>query len=147
MFSDQRKALPKCLFSNFSPEDQSVSSLAYISSDYQFCLSLQHPHLFFESAHWHEFLLTLFQLKSVTSLEKEFGAFYSMTKIMASGPITSWQIEGEKVEAVTDFLFLDSKITIDGDCSHGIKRHLTPWKESYDKPRQHIKKQRYHFAS
>ena len=61
-----------------------------------------------------------------------------MTKIMASGPITSWQIEGEKVEAVTDFLFLDSKITIDGDCSHGIKRHLTPWKESYDKPRQRI---------
>ena len=96
MFSDQRKALPKCLFSNFSPEDQSVSSLAYISSDYQFCLSLQHPHLFFESAHWHEFLLTLFQLKSVTSLEKEFGAFYSMTKIMASGPITSWQIDGKQ---------------------------------------------------
>jgi len=138
IFSDQRKALPKCLFSNFSPEDQPASSLACISSDYQFCLSLQHPQLFFESAHWHEFLLTLFRLKSVTSLEKEFGALYSMTKIMASGPIISWQIEGEKVEAVTDFLFLDSKITIDGDCSHGIKRHLVPWKESYDKPRQHI---------
>ena len=44
------------------------------------------------------------------------------TKIMASGPITSWQIEGEKVEAVTDFLFLDSKITADGDCSHEIRR-------------------------
>ena len=44
------------------------------------------------------------------------------TKIMASGPITSWQIEGGKVEAVTDFLFLDSKITVDGDCSHEIKR-------------------------
>ena len=43
---------------------------------------------------------------------------------MASGPITSWQIEGEKVEAVTDFLFLGSKITADGDCSHGIKRRL-----------------------
>ena len=40
------------------------------------------------------------------------------TKIMASGPVTSWQIEGEKVEAVTDFLFLGSKITADGDCSH-----------------------------
>ena len=64
------------------------------------------------------------------------------TKIMASGPITLWQIDGETVETVTDFLFLDSKITIDGDCSHGIKRHLTPWKESYDKPRQCIKKQR-----
>ena len=45
-------------------------------------------------------------------------------KIMASGPITSWQIEGEQVEAVTDFLFLGSKITVDGDCSHEIKRHL-----------------------
>ena len=46
------------------------------------------------------------------------------TKIMASGPITLWQIEGEKVEAVTDFLFLGSKITADGDCSHEIKRRL-----------------------
>ena len=46
------------------------------------------------------------------------------TKIMASGPITSSQIEGEKVEAVTDFIFLGSKITVDGDCSHEIKRHL-----------------------
>ena len=46
------------------------------------------------------------------------------TKIMASGPITSWQIEGEKVEAVTDFLFLGSKITVDGDYSHEIKRCL-----------------------
>ena len=46
------------------------------------------------------------------------------TMIMASGPITSWQIEGEKVEAVTDFLFLGSKITADSDCSHEIKRHL-----------------------
>ena len=43
---------------------------------------------------------------------------------MASGPITSWQIEGEKVEAVTDFIFLDSKISTDGNCSHEIKRHL-----------------------
>ena len=46
------------------------------------------------------------------------------TKIMASGPITSWQIEGEKVETVTGFLFLGSKITVDGDCSHEIKRLL-----------------------
>ena len=46
------------------------------------------------------------------------------TKIMASGPITSWQIEGEKVEAVTDFIFLGSKITADGDCNHKIKRCL-----------------------
>ena len=46
------------------------------------------------------------------------------TKIMASGPIIVWQIEGEKVEAVTDFLFLGSKITVDGDCSHEIRRSL-----------------------
>ena len=46
------------------------------------------------------------------------------TKIMASGPITSWKLEGEKVEAVTDFIFLGSKITADGDCSHEIRRHL-----------------------
>ena len=46
------------------------------------------------------------------------------TKIMASGPITSWQIDGEKVETVSDFIFLGSKINADGDCSHEIKRHL-----------------------
>ena len=46
------------------------------------------------------------------------------TKIMASGPITSWQIDGDKVETVTDFIFLGSKITVDGECSHEIKRHL-----------------------
>ena len=46
------------------------------------------------------------------------------TKIMASGPVTSWQIEGEKVEAVTDFISLGSRITVDGDCSHEIKRRL-----------------------
>ena len=46
------------------------------------------------------------------------------TKIMASGPITSWEIDGETVETVSDLLFLDSKITADGDCSHEIKRHL-----------------------
>ena len=49
-------------------------------------------------------------------------------KIMASGPITSWQIDGEKVETVTDFIFLGSKITADGDCSHEIKRCLLPGK-------------------
>ena len=67
-------------------------------------------------------------------------------KIMASSPITSWQIEGEKVEAVTDFIFLGSKIIADSDCSHEIKKTLAPWKESYDKSRQNIKKQRHHFA-
>ena len=56
------------------------------------------------------------------------------TKIMASSPITSWQIDGETVETMADFLFLGSKITADGDCSHEIKV-FTPWKESYDQPR------------
>ena len=46
------------------------------------------------------------------------------TKVMASGPITSWEVDGETVEAVSDFIFLGSKITVDGDCSHEIKRHL-----------------------
>ena len=59
------------------------------------------------------------------------------TKIMASSPVTSWQIDGETVETVADFIFLGSKITLDGDCSYEV----TPWKESYDQPRQHIKKQ------
>ena len=63
-------------------------------------------------------------------------------KIMASGPITSWEIDGETVETVADFIFLDSKITADGDCSHEIET-LAPWKESYDQPRQHIQKQRH----
>ena len=67
-------------------------------------------------------------------------------KIMASSPITSWQINGVTMETVTDFIFLGSKITADGDCSHEIKT-LAPWKESYDQPRQHIKKQRHYFAS
>ena len=46
------------------------------------------------------------------------------SKIMSSGPITSWQIDGETMETVTDFIFLGSKITVDGDCSHKIKRYL-----------------------
>ena len=68
------------------------------------------------------------------------------TKIMASGPISSWQIDGERVERVTDFNLGGSKITADGDCSHEIKT-LAPWKKSCDKPRQHNKKQRHYFAN
>ena len=68
------------------------------------------------------------------------------TKIMPSDLITSWEIDGETVETVTDFIFFGSKITINGDCSHKIKT-LAPLKESYDKPRQHIKKQRHHFVN
>ena len=69
------------------------------------------------------------------------------TKIMASGPITSWQIEGEKVGAVTDFIFLGSKIIVDGDGSHTIKSCLILGRKAMTKPRQHIKKQRHHFAN
>ena len=57
------------------------------------------------------------------------------TNIMASSPITSWQIDGETMETVADFIFLGSKLTADGDCSHEIKRRFTSWKESYDQPR------------
>ena len=78
---------------------------------------------------------------------------FQKTKIVASSPITSWQIEEEKVETVTDFIFLGSKITADGNCSHEIKRRLllgtkalTPWKKSSDKPRQCIKKQKHYFT-
>ena len=56
------------------------------------------------------------------------------TMIMASGPITSWEIDGETVETMSDFVFWGSNITADGDCSHEIKM-LTPWKKSYDQPR------------
>ena len=69
------------------------------------------------------------------------------TKIMTSGPITSWEIDGETVETVSDFILGGSKITADGDCSHEIKRLLAPWKKSSGQPRQHIKKQRYYFPN
>ena len=58
------------------------------------------------------------------------------TNVRASGPITSWQIDGETMETVGDYFLQGSKITADGDCSHEI----SPWKKSYDQPRQHIKK-------
>ena len=62
------------------------------------------------------------------------------TKIMASDPITSWQIDGETVETERGFISLGSKITTDGDCSHEIKKMLASWKKSYDQPKEHIKK-------
>ena len=68
------------------------------------------------------------------------------TKIMASGPITSREIDGETMETVRDFIFLGSKITAAGDC-HEIKRRLfVPWEKSYDQPRRRIKKRRRNFA-
>jgi len=67
------------------------------------------------------------------------------TKILGSGPINSWQIDGETMELLRDFIFLVSQITADGDCSHEIKRHLLLGR-SYNQPRQQIKKQRHYFA-
>ena len=70
------------------------------------------------------------ELKSLLIKVKELGEKIGIklniqkTKIMASGPITLWEIDGERVETVSDFIFLSSKITVDGDCSHEIKRHL-----------------------
>ena len=66
---------------------------------------------------------------------------------MATGPITSWQIEGEDMEALTDFTFLGSMITADGDSSHEIKRPLLLGRKVMTKPRQHLKKQRHHLAN
>ena len=68
------------------------------------------------------------------------------TKIMASSSITSWQTDGKTMETVTDFIFGVSKITAEGDYSLEIKRGLFLGGKSYDQPRQHIKKQRHHFA-
>ena len=78
---------------------------------------------------------------------------------MASDLITSWQIDGERMETVTDFIFLGAKITVDGHCSHEVKRCLVLGRNSmtkkkkrkkrkklYDQPRQHVKKQRHYFA-
>ena len=66
---------------------------------------------------------------------------------MTSGPITSWQIEGEKVEAMADFIFLVSKIIGDVDCSHEIKRRLLPGRKAMTNLDRGIKKQRHHFAN
>ena len=66
---------------------------------------------------------------------------------MASGPITSWEIDVETVETVSDFIFGGSKITADGDCSREIKRCLLLGRKVNDQARQHIKKQRHYFAN
>ena len=69
------------------------------------------------------------------------------TKIIASSPITSWQIDVETMETMRDFIFWGSKIIADGDCSHQIKRHMLLGRKSYDKLRQHIQKQRHYFVN
>ena len=68
------------------------------------------------------------------------------TKIMASGPITSWQIDGETMETMTDLILGGSKITADGDCSHEIKKHLLLGRKAMTNLDQHIKKQRHCFT-
>ena len=89
------------------------------------------------------------ELKSLLMRVKEESEKASLKlniEIMVSAPIISWQIEGGKVKGVTDFIFLGSKITADGDCGHEIKRCLLLGKKCYDKPTQCIKKQRHYFA-
>ena len=67
-------------------------------------------------------------------------------KIMASGTITSWEIDGETVETVSEFIFLGSKITADGDCSHEIQRHLLLGRKAMTSLDSILKKQRHHFS-
>ena len=88
-------------------------------------------------------------LMKVIEESKKVGLKLSIqkTKIMASGPITSGQINGETMETVIDFIFLGSKITADGDCSHEIKRCLLLRRKAIPQPRQHDKKQRQYFAN
>ena len=91
------------------------------------------------------------ELKSLLKVKEESESIglklnIQITKIMSSGLITSWQIDGETEETVTDFIFLGSKITVDGDCSYEIKRCLLLGRKAVNKPRQHIKKWRHHFA-
>ena len=79
--------------------------------------------------------------------EKSLKLNIQKTKIMASGPITSWQIDGETVETVADFIFWGSKMTADGDCSHEIKRHLLLGRKVMTNIDSIFKKQRHYFAN
>ena len=92
------------------------------------------------------------ELKSLLKLKEESKKVglklnFQKTKIMASGPITSWQIHGETMETVTDFIFGGLKITADGNCTHEIKRHLLLGRKARTQPSQHITKQRHYFAN
>ena len=93
------------------------------------------------------------ELKSLLMKVKEesekvsFKLNIQKTKIMASGPITSWQIDGETVETMADFIFLGSKITEDGDCSHEIKRRLLLGRKVMSNLDSMLKKQRHYFAN
>ena len=93
------------------------------------------------------------ELKSLLMIVKEESEKVGLklniqkTKIMASGPITSWQIDGETVETVADFIFGDSKITADVDCNHEIKRHLLLGRKAMTNLESILKKQRHYFAN
>ena len=92
------------------------------------------------------------ELKSLLKVKEEsekVGLKLSIqnSKIMASSPITSWQIEGETVERVSGLILGGSKITADGDCSHEIKRRLLLGRKVNDQPRKHSQKQRHYFAN
>ena len=93
------------------------------------------------------------ELKSLLMKVKEesekFGLKLNIqkTKIMASGPITSWEIDGETMETVTNFIFLGSKITANGDCSHEVKRHLLLGRKVMTNLDSLLKKQRHYFAN
>ena len=93
------------------------------------------------------------ELKSLLMKVKEESAKVGLKlniqkmKIMASGPISSWEIDGETMETVTDFIFLDSKIAADGDCSHKIKRRLLLGRKAITNLDSILKKQRYYFTN
>ena len=92
-------------------------------------------------------MLFMFLFSDILSIQRCLKLNIQKTKIMASGSITSWQIDGKTKETGTDFIFLSSKITADGDYSREIKRCLLLGRKNYDQPRQHIKKQRNYFAN
>ena len=100
------------------------------------------PHLWQKVKNWKGFLMKVKEEGEKIGLKLNI----QKTKIMAFGPITSWQIDGETMEIVTDFILGGSKITADGNCSHEIKT-LALWKKRYDQTIQHIKKQRHYFAN
>ena len=126
-------------------------NLASHSLDLSTLLQMARMYLFF-MAEWYSILYIyhiFFSQKTVENYERDESEKVGLklniqkTKIMVSSPITSWQIDGETMETVADFIFLGSKITADGDCIHEIKRCLLLGR----KPRQHIEKQRHYFAN
>ena len=95
------------------------------------------------------FSMILVLLLSPNIAERSLETQHKIKKaeILASSPITSWEIDGETMETVTDFIFLGSKITADGDCSHEIKRHLLLGSKAMTNLDSILKKQRHHFAN